>query len=402
MEVFLARQPIFDTRKEVHAYELLYRNGYINSYNHINGDAASANVIVSAFQTFGLEMLTNGKPVFINFTENLIQQGIATILPRESLVIEVLETVEANQDTVKMCKTLKNLGYTLALDDFVYKPGYEPLLDLADIIKIDFSLLTRNRIKQLLNRLNERKVTLLAEKVETHKEFEAAKKLGFTLFQGYFFKKPEIVTAKAITPLQANYLQLISKVNQPGINFDELAKTLSRDVALTVSLLKLVNSAAFGFKKKVHSIKHALVLLGEKEIRKWISLLVLQNLGQNKPGELIRTSLVRARLAELIALETAFKNRSEDLFLAGLFSLLDVILDKPLAAILQDINAPDEVKACLLNKNDGAAEIGKAIIAYEQGRWSDVALHADVLKINSRAIIDAYLNALQWYSEMAA
>lgn len=401
MDVFLARQPIFDARKKVFAYEILYRNSLINSFSHTNADAASANVIINAFVTFGIENLTGNKPAFINFTENLINLEIATIIPKESVVIEVLETVEANQTTIETCRRLKSMGYALALDDFVYKPEYEPLIALADIIKIDFTISSRREIEQLMNKAKNYPITFLAEKVETYEEFNAAKELGFSLFQGYFFSKPEVLTSKQITPVQASYLQLIGAISQTGIDFNKLEAVIAKDLSLVYSLLRLINSAAFGIKQKIVSVKHALIMLGESELRKWMALLALQNLSRNKPDELIRLSLIRAKFAEVLAEKTPCKGKPEVLYLAGLFSLLDVILDKPLADILTELHAADGLRNCLLNPGDSTGEVLRLIIAYEQGRWDAVTACADKLAIGYAPIVDAYKQALLWYNELA-
>jgi EAL and modified HD-GYP domain-containing signal transduction protein len=281
----------------------------------------------------------------------------------------------------------------------VYKPEYEPLLKLADIIKVDFLNSEQAEIEALINRLKNRNLIFLAEKIETHEVFEYAKQLGFSLFQGFFFSKPEILTTKAISPLKTTYLQLMAELNQTELDFGEFSRTTSRDLALTYNLLRLVNSAAFGFRSKIRSVKHALVLLGEKEIRKWISLMLLHDLGENKPGELIRLSLIRARFAELIATKTKFRDQSENLFLAGLFSLLDVILDRPLASVLHEVQIPDEVIDCLLNVNKEISRIHQIIISYEQGQWEEVIVYAALLDVDYRDIADAYIAALQWYNE---
>lgn len=399
MEIFLARQPIFDSRKQVFAYEILYRNSYVNQFPGTDEDKASANVIINTFQVVGLDVLTNNKPVFINFTENLLNQDFATIIPRDLLIVEVLESVAPTSRTVAMCKALKERGYMIALDDFVYKPEYEPLLKLADIIKVDFLQSSKAEIEALVNRLNRRNLILLAEKVETHELFAYAKQRGFSLFQGFFFSKPEIVTGKAILPLKTTYLQLMAELNQAELDFSEFSKTTSRDLALTYNLLRLVNSAAFGFRSKISSVKHALVLLGEKEIRKWISLMLLHDLGENKPSELVRLSLIRARFSELIAQRTKFKTRSDNLFLAGLFSLLDVILERPFDAVLHDIQIPDEVVDYLLGGNKEVGYIHQIIIAYEQGCWEEVIHYAALLDIDCRQLAVDYLAALQWYNE---
>ena len=281
---------------------------------------------------------------------------------------------------------------------------------LADIIKIDFAASSRPEIEQLVNRVKQAPIRLLAEKIESNAEFDYARGLGFTLFQGYFFRRPEIVTAKRLTPLQSSFMQLLTKANQQPFDFDGLSQIISHDLSLVYSLLRLINSAAFGLRQKVTSIKQALVLLGEREIRKWISLLALQNISSGKPDELIRLSLIRARFIELIAVQTQCDDKtaahcrqlSSEFFFAGLFSLLDVMLDRPLPVLLAEIEAPGIVKDCLLGKDPSAVALYQLIIAYEQGRWNDVAYHADALSVDHSAIADAYIGALHWYRSLAA
>lgn len=400
MDVFLARQPIFNSSQNAHAYEILYRSGYTNSFSGVEADEASSKVIIDTFQSFGIKNLTSGKPAFINFSENLIKEQIAMLFPNDTLVIEVLETVNPDESIIEKCKLLKKRGYTIALDDFVYKPEYEALIDFADIIKIDFIVSSRSEIEKTVSRLKNRPLVFLAEKVETHEEFEYAKKLGFSLFQGFFFSRPEILTTSRLSPLKANYLQLVSKVNQLEINFDEIAVIISRDLSLTYNLLRLVNSAAFGLRKKINSVKHAIVIIGEKDIKKWVTLIALIGMGQDKPDEVVRLSLIRARFAELISQMTKYKNRSDDLFLTGLFSLLDVVLNKPLSEILKDVNAPQDVKNALLNKSGDFGSIYKIILFYEKGLWENFKTQTDLLNIDYREVIDAYLNALLWYNKL--
>lgn len=397
---FIARQPIFDSKKNVYAYEMLYRSSYTNAFTHADADAATANVIINTFQTFGLDVLTNRKPVFINFTENLLNQEIATIIPKDLLVIEILETIEPNQNTIARCRRLKSMGYILALDDFVYKQEFEPLISLADIVKVDFIKSNKQEIETLINRLHNSQIILLAEKVETKEVFEYAKGLGFTLFQGFFFSKPEILTGKGISPLKATYLQLMRNLNQEELNFEELARTISHDLSLTYNLLRLVNSAAFGFRKRIQSVKHALVLLGQKEINKWISLMLLHDLGKDKPEELVKLSLIRARFLESVSLKTRFRHQSERLFLAGLFSLLDAILGRPLAEVLQELQVTDIVNDCLLDKETDISNIYQVLVAYEQGQWEAVTQYADRLQLDHHDLPAAYLDALRWCKEI--
>ena len=244
MEVFLARQPIFNIDQNVAAYEILYRSGRANSYDSIDGDLASRNVIYNTFQTFGIENLTNNRPVFINFTEELINDETATLFPNNFLVVEILENVVPTEEILEKALSLKEMGYKIALDDFVYSKDYEDLVNIADIIKIDFLLSDQREIVEMSYKLGQKNIQLLAEKVETREEFEFAKKLGFSLFQGYFFSKPEVLVSKKLTPIKTSALQLVSLSNEEDIDFEKIARVVSTDLALTYNLLKLVNSAA--------------------------------------------------------------------------------------------------------------------------------------------------------------
>lgn len=400
MDVFLARQPIFDSEQRVSAYEILYRSGLVNNFDGIDGDEASREVIFNTFQTFGIENLTNAKPVFINFTESLINDETATLFSKDLLVVEILEDVLPSEQVIENSRSLKEMGYKIALDDFIYKPEYEELIELADIVKIDFLLSDKEEIKRLSRDLKNRNIELLAEKVETREDFEYAKKLGFSLFQGFFFSKPEIVISKKIQPIKATCLQLVSKVNEKEIDFGKIANIVSMDLSLTYNLLKLVNSAAFGFRYRIKSVKHAVVALGEREIKKWIYLVVVNTIGEDEPDELTRLSLIRARFAELIAINTRYKKQSEEMFLLGLFSLLDVILRRPIREVLDGVKASNVIKDALIDGNGEIGIIYKMIIAYEKAEWDEVLLYAESLDIDCYLIVKAYMDALLWYNKL--
>lgn len=402
MNAFLARQPIFNKEREVYAYEILYRSGAQNGFSgDVGDDEASSKVIFDTFQSFGLENLTGGKPAFINFPATLIKEEIATLFPQEYLVVELLETVEPTPKIVEKCRSLKEAGYIIALDDFIYSPKFEPLIDLADIIKVDFIESSLRDIINLKTGLGQREVTLLAEKVETWDEFHLAVDLGFELFQGYFFSKPEIVTTGSLSPLQINYFQLISKVNEENMDFDELTQIITRDVSLTYNLLKLVNSAYFGQRTRVNSVKQALVVLGEREIRKWVTLITLQGMSTERFSAPVSLSLIRARFAELLAQVTGFHNHQEELFLTGLFSMLDVLLQRPMPQILDEVQAPLAVKEVLLYGTGPFEDLCMAVASYEQGEWDKIEASAKKLNIEASALTKAYLEALRWHPNAA-
>ena len=400
MEIFLARQPIFDPDQNVVAYEILYRSGLVNAYDGTDGDVASGQVLYNSFHTFGIKNLTNGKPVFVNFTEELINNEIATLFPTDLLVVEILEDIAPKEEIIANSKLLKEKGYKIALDDFVYSEEYEGLIELADIIKIDFLISTREEIVRVSKDLISRNIILLAEKVETREEFEFAKALGFTLFQGYFFSKPEILKTKKLQPIKATALQLVDEVNKAEVNFNNLTSIISRDLSLTYNLLKLVNTPAFGFIHRIKSVRHALVGLGEMEIRKWIYLVVVSDMGDDRPSELTRLSLIRARFGELLVEQTRLKSQSENIFLVGMFSLLDVIINKPMEEILEEVQAPDPVKSALLNQSGELGNLYKLIIAYEKAEWDKVILFSEEFQINWQLISMAYMEATIWYNKL--
>lgn len=402
VDIFLARQPIFDNMQRVYAYEILYRSGQVNVYDGIEEDKASIDVITNTFQTFGIDNLTNRKPVFINFTENLIYKEIATLIPKELLVVEILESIIPTKKVIKKCRDLKRMGYKIALDDFVDSIEYKPMVILADIIKIDFMNTSKDEISKIIRAYKRLNIEFLAEKVETREDFEFAKKMGFKYFQGYFFSKPEIMQSKKILPIKANYLQLINEINKEEISFSKIADIISRDLSLSYNFLKLVNSVAFGIRYKVTGIRQGLVLIGKKEIKRWIYLTLLNDMGSEGPDELTKISLIRARFMELVSKETHYRYYSEDMFIIGLFSLLDVILKKPLKEILYETQTSDIVKEGLLNEDNDINNIYKLILSYEKGQWDQVVLHSNMLNMDMKILTSSYFDSIKWYNDLVS
>lgn len=317
METYVASQPIFDLKENVFAYELLFRKGTQNYYEGMDGDQATTDVIVNSFLNIGIEKLTRGKRAFINFTTNLIKELTVYLLPSDLVVVEILENIEPDQDIVLACQKLKAAGYLLALDDFVFKEKFKPLIDLADIIKIDFTTTCEFERIDIVKRLSSHNIMFLAEKVETREEFDQALKAGYTLFQGYFFSEPLIVTGRNIPPFKLNCLRLLQEINNVDSNFKKMEDIIKGDVSLSYNLLKFINSAVFGLKMKINSIKQALVLMGLSEVRKWASLVTLQSVGKDKPNELVVNSLVRAAFGEALAYKTKLNQQASNIFLWG-------------------------------------------------------------------------------------
>lgn len=401
MNIFLARQPIFDRNQNVYAYELLYRDGTENAYTANDANMASSNVILNSFGLVGLENLTGGKKAFINFTSELILKGVATLFPKNQLVIELLENILPEKAIVDSCKAMKKKGYLIALDDFVFVEDYRPLVELADIIKVDFMATSPEERKNIVKKLGNGRIRFLAEKIETLEAFDEAKKCGYSYFQGYFFSRPVILSAHDISPIKMNYLQLIRQVNNPDLDFDKISEIIIRDVSLSYKLLKLVNSAAFGFRSRIASIKHALVILGVKEIRKWVSLIALKGINEGQPHEVIQLSLVRARFCEGLSKCMNMVNKSQELFLLGLFSCLDVLMSRPMKEIIETLYLPDGVRQALNMQGGPYGDTYKMVLSYEKADWDAVAFAKEDCHLDDEHIAGAYMEAIQWVNQLS-
>ncbi len=396
VEHFIARQPIFDLKENVYAYELLFRSGLHNYFDCDDVDHASTSVIANSFLLFGIDEMTSGRRAFLNCTRKVLVEDLVTALPKQHAVIEVLEDIEPDDEVIAACRRLKELGYTLALDDFIYHQKFEPLLELADIVKVDFLLSgpgERQRISSLLRR---RGICMLAEKVETREDYEQAVSMGYELFQGYFFSKPVILSRRDIPANKLQYLRVLKEIHNPEIDFQRMAKTVQGEVSLSFKLLKLINSAAFGLRHKVSNIVQALSLLGEREVRTWVSLLSVSAMASDKPAELVVNSLIRARFCEQGAGLIGEGFESSELFLMGLFSQIDAILDRPLAELLDEIQVSPEMRQALLDKEGKRSQLLEICVALERGYWDQLSELATSLQLEEVTLSETYLEAVKW------
>lgn len=396
MQVHVARQPIFDVHRRVWAYELLFREGPDNVFRSNDPDMASRTGVENTFTVFGLDSLTDGKRAFINFTGNLIEKGIPLLLNRNTVAIEIFESAEPSDELVSACLRLKGLGYMLALDDFVPGSRHEALVSLVDVIKVDFMSLSHEQIADMVGREDLRHVKFLAEKVETHEDLRRAMDLGFAYFQGYFFSRPIVTSAKAIPVSKLNWIQLLKEVNMPEPDYMRITDIVSRDVALSYRVLKIANSAAFSLRSEVKSIKHALVIMGLQEIRRWLSVIAMSGMAHDKTEELLTASIVRAQFAGAIAPHAGHKHHSDQLFMAGLFSMLDAILDRPMEAVVSDLPVPPEIKSALMGGPSPFDDVLALVKAYEKAQWDEVQSHMDRLGLSDKCVSAAYLAALKW------
>lgn len=399
MEVFVARQPIFTVDKRVFGYELLYRSGKQNVYDHVDGDQATLDVIANGFSVIGFEVLSGGKPVFINLTQNMLHQGVITAISSKNVIAEILEDVVLDQKTIAACLKLKELGYTIALDDVVAISDVAPMLDLADIIKVDFSQTQPEQWQAIPKTIGTDRIKFLAEKVETLEEYEQAANCGYTYFQGYFFSKPVILSGQDLAPYKLNYFRIIQEINHNGGNVDRIEEIVKQDISLSYRLLKLINSASFGFNMEITSIKYALVLLGVKEFLKWVIVISMRTMVEERPDEVVTLSLIRARFAELLAEPLNLKRYKSDLFLMGMFSMIDALLNQPMVEAVKELPISQEIKNALLGHPNVFRDVYELIVDYEQGNWADFGAGVARMNLNEDEISDLYVDALKWVSQ---
>ena len=402
MELYVARQPVFDQTGSIMGYELLHRESEKkNEFTETDGEYASSRVITGAFLSMGLDSLTSGKVAFINFTGELLKNGVAHLLPKDQLVVEILETVPPTREVLKACDALKSHGYTLALDDYVLDPVFKPFADLADIIKVDFRKNTHEDIGRAVAAHTETGVQFLAEKVETEEEFHLAQAVGYTLFQGYFFARPVMLSANTLPVGKLGYLRLIQAVNNDSPDFNSIASAIENDVSLSMETIRLSNSAFYGRRQKIASIRQAVVALGLDGVRKWIYLAALRRLGSNKPDVLVSTSVIRSKFMELISEASGYSAKKYEYTMLGLFSMLDALTGCSFGSLLNGLNIAQEIKDILI---DGAAgsRMGAAyslMLAYEKGEWDKAAAETGRAGVTLDQIAEAYLSSLRWYND---
>jgi len=368
------------------------------AYDGVDSSVATKDVLVTTFSDIGIEEITGGRKAFVNFTADLVLDEVPHMLSNDILIVELLEDVRPTAEIMSACRKLKRRGYLIALDDFVYSEELEPLISLADIIKIDFMKYGVEDIRWNVNKvLNNRRKILLAEKIETYEDLETARSLGFNLFQGFFFCKPIIANAKCTDVLQITKLQLIKYVADPEVSFFDLANVIKRDLVLSYRLLKIVNSAYYGLKYTVTGILHALLILGLNEIKKWISLIVLNQIKTTKPTELIRAALVRGIFMEKLALHQKKRKNRDEYFLVGLFSLAEAIMDTPIEAILKETHLSEEIISPLVTGKGEKAELLKIIGHIERAEWDaaeEITAKCGLdLSVTNRYYIEAMIDA---------
>lgn len=389
-DVFVGRQPIYNRQLDVVAYELLFRGGDTNQAVITDGEKATSQLLVNTFMEIGLGRIVGRARAFLNVSRDFIL-GDYPLPPTETKVaLEILEDVTVDEKLLNAVRDLSRRGYVIVLDDFVYHRSLQPLVDIADIIKIDVLALGNVATKQHVEFLRGYNVELLAEKVETQEDFEFCKELGFDYFQGFFFCKPKVIRGSRVPPTRLAVLRLLGKLQDPNTAFKELEEIIHQDASLSYKLLRLINSAFYALPKKVGSIHHALVILGCRMLRNWVSVIVMSKTG-DKPQELLVTALLRARMCELLGGALRRKD-TETFFTVGLFSVLDALLDRSMGEIVELLPLADEVNQALLHRNGLYGQVLFCVTAYERGDWEKT----DFLGLPHEMVKNAYLAAVEW------
>lgn len=390
---FVARQPILDRLERTFGYELLFRSGIQAAFACADHDLASRTTIDTSLLV-GVDVLCDKGRAFVNCTREVLLKDYLLLLPAQRTVAEILESVEPDEQVSSACQKLKRSGYLIALDDFVPSGRHESLVPLADIIKLDLRQLKLEECQKAVLQYQATGRKMLAEKIETQEEFRAARQMGFDLFQGFFFQRPQILTSHEVPSLKLNYLSMLQAVHRPVLDYRELERFIKAEASLCYRLLRYLNSAAFAFVTEIRGVRHALAMLGERQIRRWFSLVAFVGAGQDKARELVIAALVRGHLCE--ALASHFEPGKSDLFLFGLFSLMDALLDMPMAEVLNKVPVAAEIKNALLRRDPQSklVRLLDLMVALETGNWDALSRLCGPLHLDEGRVSEKYFNSL--------
>ncbi|MGC9421447.1 EAL and HDOD domain-containing protein [Vibrio sp.] len=395
---YIARQPILDRDKKTIGYELLFRDGPQNRFPDIDPELATSRLLSDHCWSTHYNVL--GPYLgFVNFPYQSLLNLVPTLFPCDNLVVEILEDCPPTEALLDAIKQLSQLGYKIALDDFIPNRAWQAFLPYVSIIKFDIRLFPIEKARLFMHKLRGSHIQFLAEKVETYEEFEQAKQAGFVYFQGYFFSKPELIQRKALEPSFITIIQLCKEIAKEEIDYQVLEQLVAKDLTLSYKLLTFVNASAL-VSTKIQSFKQALVYLGEERLRRFISLVAIASTHRDKPDSLYGLSIQRARYCEQLYQKINGTQTSGNAFLTGMFSLLDSLLDQPLDEIINDMPIEDTVKQALLNGDGLLGQLLKLAKAHEKAEWSQVAQLTKQLKLTESDVAYSYDEAISWTADL--
>lgn len=404
MYSFVARQPILDQRLQPVAYELLFRQGITNKFPDVSPEYATAQLISEQFLTTPLNKLTGDHPSYINFPYQLLIDGQAEILPADKVVIEILENSTPDEELFAAVKRLKRKGFTLALDDFSMDPSWDRFLPYVDILKFDLQQSTFEEIGRYISALRYKHLSYLAEKVETNEQFLRVKAMGFTLFQGYFFSHPQMFKAKRLSNDHKNAIQLLKEANERELNYDRIERLINSDLSLAYKLMRYFNN--FRYKANLSvittsmSFRSIAIFLGQRELRRFISLISITIGSKDKSCELYRMSLIRGKFCELLSIRLHGREDPFEAFLCGLFSMLDAILDSPMERLLEQIPVSSHIKRALMHNAGELARYLSLIAYYEKQNWEQVNTYLEMMDVSEHQMLKLITEATLWADEL--
>ncbi len=396
MDIYIARQPIFNQDLSIFGYELLHRRNSSNCYLNEDHNEATFELVNNSFLVLDFDNLTDGTRGFINFTQDLLEEEIPHILPKEKVVVEILETVVATDILVAACKKLKAEGYMIALDDFIIDRedcDYKPLIELADIIKVEFSTTDEKAQRKLLKQYKN-KIKFLAEKVETREQYKEAVAMGYELFQGYFFCRPVMVKSKEIASLNNNLIRIQKELQKEEPDFSKIAETIAMDLGLTYKLLRMANSVSYGVKAEITNLRSTVTKLGIHEMKRWISIMLIKNFENDENRELIKLCMLRGRLLLLIARELKQEQHETDFFFTGVLSSIDVIMDEDMGNVIGKLAISTKVKEALLGKKGQLKACLDLVILYERLEFDEARIWMEAIGISFERFEKLYVEAL--------
>lgn len=396
MDIFMARQPIFDIVRQVYAYELLYREDHRNAFSgNVDGNSATSYLVSDAISVFGLDNITNGNLAFINFTKDLIMGGMPKLLDPNAVIIEILEDTIVDEPFLEAVMELRRLGYRIALDDYVGEQHFDDLLPLVDIVKVDYLGTTKEEIRRIAD-MHRGKRILLAEKIETEADFQEAIAYGFTYFQGYYFSKPKLIQGKTLSLTASAYASIIVELGKLSPDFNSLTRVISNDPTLTYKLLQHAATTQFIQRERVTSVQMALVNMGLDAVRRWILLIIARNFTSDKQTELVKTSFIRAIFLEKVAMKSgALADRINEVFLMGVLSMLDAISGFGLDELLEQIPIADDIKRALKDEEENEFyDLLTFVRAYERGDWDTIDQNIEQYNFEKESISTIYLECV--------
>ena len=393
MSFYAARQPILNRDKTLFAYELLFRQSLENVFPNINDNQATAKLIEGLQFNLGLDSLTQGTLAFINFTHDSLLNGYPLLLPKEQIVVEILETAKPSKKLLQVCIQLKEQGYILALDDYEHQPAWRHFFPYIDIIKIDYQLSSNEQIQQIVAETKDfPNIKLLAEKVENYAEFNQALDIGCDYFQGYFFSKPEVIKSIAFNPSQLSVINLMAEIYKPEPSIPKITAIFEGDVELSFKMLRYAQSPIFKRTGDIETIKQAIIMFGMTELKRFISLLFTAQFSQGKPQELTVMALTRARFCELML-------AASSAFLVGLLSLIDAMVDADLVELMDKLPISEEMKKALVIKQGESAKYLRLCELFELAQWEEAEALCEFYGYPVELTLDKFQQALQWSSE---